>query len=75
MPLTENPLHPSPEEEAQGEAPGAEPSSYLTAVKRPGRCKVNTVLALHKRAAVCVGCPTVLCQATGGKARLTEDAP
>ncbi|XP_065764321.1 small ribosomal subunit protein eS27-like [Muntiacus reevesi] len=41
-------------------------------VKCPGCCKITTVFSHAQTVVLCVGCPTVLCQPTGGKARLTE---
>uniref|UniRef100_A0A674GM01 Ribosomal protein S27 like n=2 Tax=Passeriformes TaxID=9126 RepID=A0A674GM01_TAEGU len=44
------------------------------AVKIPFlRCyKITTVFSHAQTVVLCVGCSTVLCQPTGGKARLTE---
>ncbi|KAM5315079.1 small ribosomal subunit protein eS27-like [Glossophaga mutica] len=38
----------------------------------PGCCKVSTTFSHAQTTVWCVGCPTVLCQPTGGKARLPE---
>ena len=64
------------EEETQ-EAPGAEPSSYFMVVKCPGCYTITTVFSHAQTVVLSVGCSTVLCQPTGGKARFTEkkDAP
>uniref|UniRef100_A0A671NC86 40S ribosomal protein S27 n=1 Tax=Sinocyclocheilus anshuiensis TaxID=1608454 RepID=A0A671NC86_9TELE len=43
-------------------------SSYLHA----GCYKITTVFSHAQTVVLCVGCSTVLCQPTGGKARLTE---
>ena len=58
------------EEETQEEAPGTEP--YFLDVKCPGCYKITTVFSHAQTVVLCVGCSTVLCQPTGGKARLTE---
>ncbi|XP_040852443.1 40S ribosomal protein S27-like [Ochotona curzoniae] len=42
------------------------------AVKGPGCYKITTVFSHAQTVVLCVGCSTVLCQPTGGKARLTE---
>ncbi|XDB46873.1 hypothetical protein AB1E18_000488 [Capra hircus] len=67
-------LHPSPEEEkrkhkkhlVQG------PSSYFMDVKCPGCYTITTVFSHAQTVVLSVGCSTVLCQPTGGKARFTE---
>ncbi|XP_021797366.2 40S ribosomal protein S27-like [Papio anubis] len=41
-------------------------------VKSPGCYKITPVLSHAQTVVLCVGCCTVLCQPTGGKARLTE---
>ncbi|XP_065736879.1 small ribosomal subunit protein eS27-like [Phocoena phocoena] len=41
-------------------------------VKRPGCYKITTVYSHAQTVVLCVGCSTVLCQPTVGKARLTE---
>lgn len=38
----------------------------------PGCYKITTVFSHAQTVVLCVGCSTVLCQPTGGKARLTE---
>ncbi|XP_023083294.1 40S ribosomal protein S27-like [Piliocolobus tephrosceles] len=65
MPLAKDLLHPSPEEEKS-------PNSCFMDVKCPGCYKITTVFSYAQTVVLCVGCPTVLCQPTGGKARLTE---
>ncbi|XP_050607158.1 40S ribosomal protein S27-like isoform X1 [Macaca thibetana thibetana] len=75
MPLTKDLLHPSPEEEKRKHKKKRlvqSPSSYFMDVKCPGCCKITTVLSRAQTVVLCVGCSTVLCQPTGGKARLTE---
>ncbi|KAK1157983.1 hypothetical protein AOXY_G24202 [Acipenser oxyrinchus oxyrinchus] len=37
-----------------------------------GCYKITTVFSHAQTVVLCVGCSTVLCQPTGGKARLTE---
>ena len=37
-----------------------------------GCYKITTVFSAAQTVVLCVGCSTVLCQPTGGKARLTE---
>uniref|UniRef100_A0A8C5VLB6 40S ribosomal protein S27-like n=1 Tax=Microcebus murinus TaxID=30608 RepID=A0A8C5VLB6_MICMU len=61
MPVTKGLLHPSPEEKRKHKKKrlAQSPNSYFTDVKCPGLV-------------LCVGCSTVLCQPTEGKARLTE---
>lgn len=39
---------------------------------RAGCYKITTVFSHAQTVVLCVGCSTVLCQPTGGKARLTE---
>ncbi|XP_036136153.1 40S ribosomal protein S27-like [Molossus molossus] len=41
-------------------------------MKCPGCYKIFTVLGHAQRVVLCVSCSTILCQPTGGKARLTE---
>ncbi|KAI5100499.1 ribosomal protein S27 like [Silurus meridionalis] len=48
------------------------PNSYFMDVKCPGCYKITTVFSHAQSVVLCVGCSTVLCQPTGGKARLTE---
>lgn len=48
------------------------PNSYFMDVKCPGCYKITTVFSHAKTVVLCGGCSTVLCQPTGGKARLTE---
>ncbi|XP_037677553.1 40S ribosomal protein S27-like [Choloepus didactylus] len=65
-------LHPSVEEEKRKKKKKAKmrwlvqsPNSYFKDVKCSGCYKITTV-------SLCVGCSTVLCQPTGGKARVTK---
>uniref|UniRef100_A0A8C0K8B8 40S ribosomal protein S27 n=1 Tax=Canis lupus dingo TaxID=286419 RepID=A0A8C0K8B8_CANLU len=68
-------LHPSPEEEKRKHKKKRlvqSPNSYFMDVKCPGCYKITTVFSHAQTVVLCVGCSTVLCQPTGGKARLTE---
>ncbi|XP_058897085.1 small ribosomal subunit protein eS27-like [Kogia breviceps] len=73
MPLAKDLLHPSLEEEKKYKKHLVQsPSSYFMDVKRPGCYKITTIFSHAQTVVLCVGCSTVLCQPTGGKARLTE---
>uniref|UniRef100_A0A4X1VJK0 40S ribosomal protein S27 n=2 Tax=Sus scrofa TaxID=9823 RepID=A0A4X1VJK0_PIG len=75
MPLTKDLLHPSPEEEKRKHKKKClvqSPNSYFRDVKCPGCYKIATIFSHAQIVVLCVGCSTVLCQPTGGKARLTE---
>ncbi|KPI43743.1 40S ribosomal protein S27 [Cyphellophora attinorum] len=48
------------------------PRSFFMDVKCPGCFTITTVYSHAQTVVVCAGCSTVLCQPTGGKARLTE---
>ncbi|TKS82104.1 40S ribosomal protein S27 [Collichthys lucidus] len=75
MPLAKDLLHPSPEEEKRRHKKKRLvqcPNSYFMDVKCPGCYKITTVFSHAQTVVLCVGCSTVLCQPTGGKARLTE---
>ncbi|KAK3094860.1 hypothetical protein FSP39_007176 [Pinctada imbricata] len=73
--LAKDLLHPSLEEE-RGKCKlkrlVQSPNSYFMDVKCPGCYKITTVFSHAQTVVLCVGCSTVLCQPTGGKARLTE---
>ncbi|KAB0371803.1 small ribosomal subunit protein eS27-like [Muntiacus reevesi] len=69
MPLAKDLLHPSPEEEKRKQK---SPNPYFMDVKCPGCYKITTVFSHAQTVVLYVGCPTVLWQLTGGKARLTE---
>ncbi|XP_035876099.1 40S ribosomal protein S27-like [Phyllostomus discolor] len=43
--------------------------------KCPGHYKITTILSHVPTVVLCLSCSTVLCQPTGGKARLTEGCP
>jgi ribosomal protein S27E len=49
---------------------GTLPKSCISLV--PGCYKITTVFSHAQTVVLCVGCSTVLCQPTGGRARLTE---
>uniref|UniRef100_A0AAR2KY32 40S ribosomal protein S27 n=1 Tax=Pygocentrus nattereri TaxID=42514 RepID=A0AAR2KY32_PYGNA len=75
MPLAKDLLHPTPEEERRRHKKKRlvqSPNSYFMDVKCPGCYKITTVFSHAQTVVLCVGCSTVLCQPTGGKARLTE---
>ncbi|XP_039629603.1 40S ribosomal protein S27-like [Polypterus senegalus] len=75
MPLAKDLLNPSVTEEKQRHKKKRlvqSPNSYFMDVKCPGCYKITTVFSHAQTVVLCVGCSTVLCQPTGGKARLTE---
>jgi len=48
------------------------PNSYFLDVKCSSCFQITTVFSHAQTVVVCAGCSTVLCQPSGGKARLTE---
>ncbi|KAM8972205.1 ribosomal protein eS27-like [Pelodytes ibericus] len=73
--LAKDILHPSAEDERKKHKKKRlvqNPNSYFMDVKCPGCYKITTVFSHAQTVVLCVGCSTVLCQPTGGKARLTE---
>ncbi|KAI0343945.1 40S ribosomal protein S27 [Trametopsis cervina] len=48
------------------------PNSYFMDVKCPGCFAITTVFSHAQTVVTCAACTSVLCQPTGGKARLTE---
>ncbi|XP_043843034.1 40S ribosomal protein S27-like [Dromiciops gliroides] len=75
MPLLKDLLHPSPKEEKQKHKKKHLVQSlnwYFMDVKCPGCYKITAVFSHAQTVILCVRCSTVLCQPTGGKARLTE---
>ncbi|KAF2757470.1 40S ribosomal protein S27 [Pseudovirgaria hyperparasitica] len=48
------------------------PRSFFMDVKCPGCFTITTVYSHAQTVVTCQGCSQVLCQPTGGKARLTE---
>ncbi|KFZ61098.1 40S ribosomal protein S27-like, partial [Podiceps cristatus] len=72
--LAKDLVHPSLEDERRKHKKKRlvqSPNSYFMDVKCPGCYKITTVFS-QCSVVLCVGCSTVLCQPTGGKARLTE---
>ncbi|CAJ0629264.1 5757_t:CDS:2, partial [Entrophospora sp. SA101] len=49
------------------------PNSYFMDVKCPGCFSITTVFSHAQTVVLCGSCANVLCQPTGGRARLTED--
>merc|ERR1712192_17552 len=75
MPLFHDLSHPSAEEEKNIHKFSRlvpSPNSYFMDVKCPGCYKITTVFSHAQTVVLCVSCSTVLCQPTGGRARLTE---
>ncbi|XP_024592643.1 40S ribosomal protein S27-like [Neophocaena asiaeorientalis asiaeorientalis] len=72
MPLAKVLLHPSPEEEKRKHKKKCLVQSPNSYVKCPRCYKITTVFSHAQIVVLCVGCSSVLCQPTGGKARLTE---
>mmetsp|Transcript_702 Transcript_702/g.852 ORF Transcript_702/g.852 Transcript_702/m.852 type:complete len:83 (+) Transcript_702:292-540(+) len=48
------------------------PNSYFMDVKCPGCFNITTVFSHAQMQVMCAQCAVILCQPTGGKARLTE---
>lgn len=48
------------------------PRSYFLDVKCPGCLNITTIFSHAQTAVACESCKKVLCQPTGGKAKLTE---
>lgn len=73
--LEEDLLYPSAQSEARKHKLKRlvpKPDSYFMDVKCPGCYAITTVFSHAKTVVLCGSCHTVLCQPTGGKARLTE---
>ncbi|XP_039091097.1 40S ribosomal protein S27-like [Hyaena hyaena] len=66
-------LHPSVEERRKPKKQQLlqSPNSYFMDIKCPGCYKTTTIFS-QAQIVLCAVCSTVLCQPTGGKARLTE---
>lgn len=47
-------------------------NDFFACMLSAGCYKITTVFSHAQTVVLCVGCSTVLCQPTGGKARLTE---
>lgn len=68
-------LHPLPAEEKRKHKLKRlvqHPNSYFMDVKCPGCYKITTVFSHAQGVVLCAGCSTILCQPTGGRAKLTE---
>merc|ERR1712223_1602387 len=48
------------------------PNSYFMDVKCPGCYRITTLFSHANTVVVCAGCSTVLCQPSGGRAKLTD---
>jgi ribosomal protein S27E len=77
MPLAIDYLNPEPEKERRRHKLKRlvqQPNSYFMDVKChvKGCYKITTVFSHAQTIVECTGCKTVLCQPTGGKARLIE---
>jgi len=73
--LSEDILHPNPLSEKKKHKLKRlvqSPNSYFMDVRCPGCFKITIVFSHAKKVVVCGNCSTVLCQPTGGRARLTE---
>lgn len=73
--LAKDLLHPLPAEEKRKHKLKRlvqHPNSYFMDVKCPGCYKITTVFSHAQGVVVCAGCSTILCQPTGGRAKLTE---
>jgi len=75
MPLAKDLLHPTATEERRKHKLKRlvqHPNSFFMDVKCPGCYKITTVFSHAQSVVICTGCSTILCQPTGGRARLTE---
>jgi len=76
MPVIENDLlHPTDEREQRSHKLKRlvqSPNSYFMDVKCPGCYSITTVFSHAQTVVLCNSCNNVLCQPTGGRARLTE---
>ncbi|XP_051712111.1 small ribosomal subunit protein eS27-like [Oryctolagus cuniculus] len=74
MQLTKDLLHPSPKERRKHKKKCLLQSLnfYFVGVKCPGCYKITTDSSHAQTVVLHVGCSAVLCQPTGGKARLPE---
>ncbi|KAH9982207.1 40S ribosomal protein S27 [Lactifluus volemus] len=75
MPLAIDLLNPSPEAESKKHKLKRlvqSPNSYFMDVKCPGCFAISTVFSHAQTVVICNSCSSVLCQPTGGRARLTE---
>lgn len=68
-------LHPTPESEQRTHKLKRlvqSPNSYFMDIKCPGCFQITTVFSHAQTVVLCGNCNIMLCQPTGGKARLTE---
>ncbi|KAH9060836.1 ribosomal protein S27-domain-containing protein [Lactarius vividus] len=75
MPLAIDLLNPSAEAESKRHKLKRlvqSPNSYFMDVKCPGCFSISTVFSHAQTVVICNSCSSVLCQPTGGRARLTE---
>ncbi|KAN0121536.1 40S ribosomal protein S27 [Russula decolorans] len=75
MPLAVDLLNPSAEAESKKHKLKRlvqSPNSYFMDVKCPGCFNISTVFSHAQTVVICSSCSSVLCQPTGGRARLTE---
>ncbi|KAI0252643.1 40S ribosomal protein S27 [Lactifluus subvellereus] len=75
MPLAVDLLNPSAEAESKKHKLKRlvqSPNSYFMDVKCPGCFSISTVFSHAQTVVICGSCSSVLCQPTGGRARLTE---
>ncbi|KAF8480915.1 40S ribosomal protein S27 [Russula ochroleuca] len=75
MPLAIDLLNPSAEAELKKHKLKRlvqSPNSYFMDVKCPGCFNISTVFSHAQTVVICNSCSSVLCQPTGGRARLTE---
>ncbi|CAK9784024.1 unnamed protein product [Cutaneotrichosporon oleaginosum] len=75
MTLAVDLLHPSPEAQARTHKLKKivpQPNSFFMDVKCPGCFQITTVFSHASTVVQCGSCATVLCQPSGGKAKLTE---
>ncbi|KAF8499138.1 40S ribosomal protein S27 [Russula emetica] len=75
MPLAIDLLNPSAEAESKKHKLKRlvqSPNSYFMDVKCPGCFNISTVFSHAQTVVICSSCSSVLCQPTGGRARLTE---
>ena len=78
MPLAEDLLHPSPEEEKRKHKKKLmvqSPNFYFMGVKCPGCCKITTVLATHKRSFCVLASPLSSDGQQEEKPGFQKDAP
>mmetsp|Transcript_42321 Transcript_42321/g.76345 ORF Transcript_42321/g.76345 Transcript_42321/m.76345 type:complete len:83 (-) Transcript_42321:118-366(-) len=68
-------LHPSAEQEASTHKLKRlvqSPNSFFMDIKCPGCFQITTVFSHAQSVVLCGSCNVMLCQPTGGRARLTE---